>query len=62
MTWNPGTCESFDGRRMITRAFVAFGDPVPVTRPKRAGRRGKNEAGNTISGRVVKRSPGSKFD
>jgi hypothetical protein len=27
VTWNPETSEPFGGRRMITRAFIAFGDP-----------------------------------
>jgi hypothetical protein len=30
VTWNPQIEEPCRGRRLITRAFVAFGDPVPT--------------------------------
>jgi hypothetical protein len=61
VTWNPETCEPFGGRREITRAFVAFGDPVPVTRPRRTGRKRKNQASSLVSGRVTKRNALSKL-
>jgi hypothetical protein len=61
VTWNPETCEPFGGRREITRAFVAFGDPVPVMRPRRTGRKRKNQASSPVSGRVKKRNARSKL-
>jgi hypothetical protein len=62
VTCNPDTCEPFGGRREITRSFVAFGDPVPVRRPRRTGRKRKNQASGPVSGRVTKRNARSKLD
>ena len=61
VTWNPETCEPFGGRREITRAFVAFGDPVPVRRPRRTCRNRKNQTSSPVSGRVTKRKARSKL-
>jgi hypothetical protein len=61
VTWNPETCEPFGGRREITRAFVAFGDPVPVRRPRRTGRKRKNQTSSPVSGRVTKRKARCKL-
>ncbi len=60
VTWDPDSSEPFGGRRLIARAFVAFGDPVPLRRWKRRGGKGENRDGGTISGRVVKRSARSR--
>lgn len=57
VTWNPETCEPLGGRRLITKAFVAFGDPIPIVRPK--GER-KHQGSKIVSGRVAKRSTRSK--
>jgi hypothetical protein len=61
VTWNPETCEPFGGRREITRAFVAFGDPVPVRRPRRTGKKRKNQTSGPVSGRVTKRKACGKL-
>jgi hypothetical protein len=61
VTWNPEACEPFGDRREITRAFVAFGDPVPVMRPRRAGRKRENQASSPISSRVTERNARSKL-